>query len=1084
VRSSLLIRRWRPWLFLVDKAGRLFHAATSEGRWLAFGVFILAAATVITQFWPIAHFWLIPSTFGLALFVVWAWKARATMVIEDFADHTPTGTAAVGAAALLSIELGRIHDLFRVVDERNTLPTAVGEGTPIEAAVKVDDPSEILKSSVTPETKLEVGPIAIPIGMGMIVLGRLVQGPRLRAELHERDRELVLSAQLSGLRRSPSWRIVRKLESSTASSRIAALHDMIPELACRMFTNLGVQRKVKWRAMRAFTDALEIYRRCLRTPQDRAVKLLEAQQHLVKALSEDEDFVLVYYNLGVVFSELSRIAGRAGRNTVSKRHRNKAEASFSKAVEQDPGRWEPYYALGRIQFEHDAPDAPQLARALCERVIDLLPGRRDGLVAKAKAHDLIGHTYKDVPEKAIVHRRIAARLALRALRNELATRRSDGSEEDAVPTRCDLAANCLANLAEDEARRPHGPAPDEDADAKAWERWRRRADYRRIVALLELAQRLTSKDAKLHFQLGRLAADWHDYDRALQELNTATRIDPDRVLFWAQLARVQQLRGDKEAAEAACARAVDEADIAALEAEEKTALDDVIATYETLGKTDAADRLRQQQAFAEGELYRRLRRGTEDPPPRKGKPTEEEVAVAKGELVSHLRERRRWEAAHLAFVLGRHMLLEGDPGFARRRFRSAIRHFGEPSAEVTRYNLHAYLARALTNQWLLANGAIDQTHKLQEALLEAEQAVSRNPLSSFAHAALGHVCNGAGDLEGARTAWKEALLWNPDDPWLHWELGFCNWRLAWEISKPKERREVLERARDYLEEAAILFPNEHFDDRIRIHYWLARLYEELGEFEQVIPHLRMVQRSPSMHALADYLVAEAYRRLRNFHEAEYLYKKVIETPDANSHGVEGRDVIDPWPTVALRAAARCGLAMSNIERQGDLDEATTQLGEVEKEFGDGMPAAAGCEERVDDKGPIRVREVRAYCAHANGRWLLADDKPDQAIAALRRSAKLRPDAEVYLDLAAACWARAAAVDDAERLALLERSRFYCDLVKALDLRLLFAMRLAQLLAKLDPPSEPSAPAAGPTATFPIEELVDALYKAAARTTAT
>jgi hypothetical protein len=167
---------------------------------------------------------------------------------------------------------------------------------------------------VTPETKLEVGPIAIPIGMGMIVLGRLVQGPRLRAELHERDGELVLSAQLSGLRRSPSWRIRRKLESPTTSSRIAALHDMIPELACRMFTNLGVQRKVKWRAMQAFTEGLEIYRRCLRTPQDRAVKLIEAQQHFVQALAEDEDFVLVYYNLGVVFSELSRIAGRAGQD--------------------------------------------------------------------------------------------------------------------------------------------------------------------------------------------------------------------------------------------------------------------------------------------------------------------------------------------------------------------------------------------------------------------------------------------------------------------------------------------------------------------------------------------------------------------------------------------------------------------------------------------------------------------------------------------------------------------------------------------------------------------------------------------------
>ena len=1080
MRSALLIRRWRPWLFLVDKAGRLFHTATSEGRWLAFGVAIVAAATVTTQFWPIPHFWLIPSAFGLALLVVWAWKARATMVIEDFADHTPTRTAAVGAAALLSIELGRIHDLFRVVDERNTLPTVVGEGTPIEAAVKVDDPSEILKSSVTPETKLEVGPIAIPIGMGMIVLGRLVQGPRLRAELHERDRQLVLSAQLSGLRRSPSWRIVRKLESSTSSSRIAALHDMIPELACRMFTNLGVQRKVKWRAMKAFTDALEIYRRCLRTPQDRAVKLIEAQQHLVKALAEDEDFVLVYYNLGVVFSELSRIAARAGRDEVSNRHREKAEAAFRKAVEQDSGRWEPYYALGLIKFDPEAPETPELARALCERVIDLLPGRRDGLVAKAKAHDLIGHTHKNEPEKAIAHRRIAARLALRALRNELVGRRSDGSEEDAVPTRRDLAANCLANLAEDEARRPHKLLPAKGANAETWLWWRRSARYGRIVALLELAQRLTSKDAKLHYQLGRLATDWHDYDRALQELSIATRIDPDRALFWAQLARVQQLRGDTTGAVTSCARAAEEADVAALDREETTALDVVISTYLALGRTDLAERLQQKRAFARGELFRRLRRRTEDPPPREGKPTKADVAAAKEALQGREDEGRKWEAAHLAFVLGRYELLHGEPARAERRFRTAIGHFGDLSAEVTRYNLRAYLARALTNQWLAARGGIDETEKLREALLEAEAAVSRNPLSSFAHAALGHVCNGAGDLEGARTAWKEALLWNPDDPWLHWELGFCSWRLAWEVSKPNDRRRVLETAKAYLEQAAILFPNERFDDRIRIHYWLARLYEELGEFEQVIPHLRMVQRSPSMHALADYLVAEAYRRLRNFNEAEPLYQEVVDTPDRNGGDVEGRDVLDPWPTVALRAAARCGLAMSNIERQGDLDEAKTQLKAVEDALADGKTGATALEQRVSDKGPVRVREVRAYHAHANGRWLLAKENPDDAIVALSRSATLRPDAEVYLDLAAACWASASAGDDAKRPGLLERSRFYCDLVKALDLRLLFEARLAQVLAKLDQPSEPAVTATAPTAAFPIEELVEAIYKAAAQ----
>lgn len=102
----MLIRRWRPWLYVLDKVGRFIHATTSEGRWLAFGILpVLATATVVTQFWPIPHFWLIPAGFGLSLLVVWGLKARSTMVIEDFVDHTPSRSVAVGAAALLSIEL-------------------------------------------------------------------------------------------------------------------------------------------------------------------------------------------------------------------------------------------------------------------------------------------------------------------------------------------------------------------------------------------------------------------------------------------------------------------------------------------------------------------------------------------------------------------------------------------------------------------------------------------------------------------------------------------------------------------------------------------------------------------------------------------------------------------------------------------------------------------------------------------------------------------------------------------------------------------------------------------------------------------
>src|SRR5262249_36165741 len=296
-----VIRLWHPRLRLLEAAGRMYHWATSEGRPALFGLIVVAAAIVVDQFWPIQHFWLIPTIVLAGMFVYWAWKARGSIVIEDFADHTKDKGGGVGAATLVAMELARIRDVFRIVDERNTLPTAVGEGEPLQAAVKVDDLSEVLRRSVTPETRLTIGSLEIPIGTGMMLLARIVQGPRLRCHLHENGSRLLMTAQLTGLRRTPAWRLERELTELTREERVRAVHEMIPELASRLFTSVGLERKVKWRAMWHFTSALRLYRSCLRTPANRAVRLLETRQRFVSALAEDEDFVLVYYNLGVVY---------------------------------------------------------------------------------------------------------------------------------------------------------------------------------------------------------------------------------------------------------------------------------------------------------------------------------------------------------------------------------------------------------------------------------------------------------------------------------------------------------------------------------------------------------------------------------------------------------------------------------------------------------------------------------------------------------------------------------------------------------------------------------------------------------------
>jgi len=1035
VRSALLIRLWGVQLKAAIWLARAFHWATSEGRPAAGGLILLGGTLVISQFTSIPHVWLLPILLLVLLFVVWALRARLSIVIEDFSDHTARTNAANGAAKLLSVELAKMSDVFRVVDERNALPTAVGEGTPLEAAIRVDSLSDVIRNSVTADTKISFAGIEIPVGTGMMLLGRIVQGPRLRCQLHEIGDRLILSAQISGLRHSPSWRLEHAIDSSSPESRDAATHEMIPELATRMFTNLGLRRKVKWRAVRSFLKGLETYRSCLRTPRDRAVKLLDARRYLVEALAEDEDFVLVYYNLGVVYNELARIAGLAGRAEVAKRHRDAAEAAFERAVQQDPARWEPYYALARLHYERDEMEQ---ARELCERVIELPRGAR---LEKVKARDLIGLTYQSPSPERLTSGRKASKLVLRALRSTALRRRTAGTEEDQLPTVSDLAANCLANLAEEEASRE--PRLGGRGSRFGWFGQSERR-FRRIAHLYRLAQSLTDKDANLHYKLGSIASRWGKHGLAIDELRAAARTEPERGLFWAALAYAYALRGrvgDEHQATAAAQRALGVIDMLRTRDEERAAIDLVHKTYRKLGDERRLDRLVERTRF--GEEIEQFKK-----------------ALAKGEtqpvdasIGQHVANERHWEAGHLNALLGRHHLTRVNEGMfakaAEVQLRAAISRLRSDQRDLARSDVYVYLARALVLQG-----------RKDKALKAAEQAVSLAPLSSFAHAELGRIFNAVGDLESARSAWSDALLWDPSDPDLQWELGFCNWRLAREATDREKRQVALKEAERYLTQASRLFANERFGERVRIHYWLARLYDELGQFDKVIPNLRMVQTAGRMSAVADLLVAQAYRRGGNFNSAQTLFLRVIQDVDSKI-GHNGKDIVvgetevlEAWPLTLVRAEARCALAMAHAERNGDPEAARAALEPVAKSLADGAfsPYASAYPERLD--------ELSAHYHRAEGLIHLRRDDLPGAIEELNKSITFQSDAEVYLDLAETYWLMAIEAPDPKRRALLSRSQSFCNLVRATDVRGLCTARLEKLAARLQADSQVAEPTRG------------------------
>jgi len=1032
MRSALLIRLWGVQLRAAAWLARAFHWTTSEGRPAAAGLILLGATLIISQFASVPHVWIIPILLLVLLCVVWALRARLSIVIEDFADHTPGKTAAaVGAAKLLSVALAEMSEVFRVVDERNALPTTVGEGTPLEAAIRVDSLSEVIRNSVTADTKISFAGIEIPVGTGMMLFGRIVQGPRLRAQLHETGGRLILSAQISGLRHSPSWRLEQAIDPSTAESRDEATHEMIPQLATRMFTSLGLRRKVKWEAMDLFLKGLNTYRSCLRTPRDRAVKLLAARRDLEKALSEDEDFVLVYYNLGVVYNELSRIAGLAQREGVAKRHRDAAEKAFEMAVQQDPARWEPYYALARIHYEqalawpqYEQQEMEQ-ARELCERVVELPRGAR---LEKVKAHDLIRLTHDKSSSEALASGREASKLVLRALRGTTLKRRKVGTEQDQLPTVSDLAANCLSNLAEAEASNP----PDLGVRrSRFWRFGRSGRRFQRVLRLYLLAQKLTDKDAILHYRLGSIASDWGKHELAIEELKAATRIAPERGLYWASLGLAyarRSSRADEDRAMAAVERAL--AGIDMLRAlDEREAINVVRETYLRLGKTTERRRLAEQIRFSKE--IRIL----------DGQLSEGDERSVENSIGRYAATNRNWEVGQLNALLGRHYLIDGnDPILARaaeKRLRAAIDKLESDHQDLTLSKIYADLARALVLQ-----------DRKDDALKAAEEAVSRAPLSSPAHAGKGRILSSVGDLEAARDAWEDALLWSSSDPDLQWELGYCNWRLAQEATDRDKRQLALEQARRYLTQASVLFANERFDERVRIHYWLGRIYAELGDFASVIPSLRMVQAPGRMKPVADLLVAQAYRRGGNFNAAQTLFRGVIRRVDAQLDGggtdtVVGQEVLDAWPLRLVRAEAQCALAIAQAERSGDPQAARDVIAPVGKALG--RDAFSPYESIY----PARLDELRAHFHYAEGLLRLQQNDAPEAVEAFNRSIAYQSDPEVYLKLAEAYWMRAIEARDPTRRALLTRSQSYCSLVEATDLRGLCTRPLERLVARLD-----------------------------------
>jgi len=345
----------------------LYGDLVIEGGLAAEGPFNWALALVLTT---LSRQWELILTLWLLFEIVrYLWGASQRLIIKEVVDYTgdfgqssnpnkdekeakPQADQANRLADLLIVYLNRIGELYQVVGEERAIYTACGAGKPLDATIKTEDISEILKETAS---DINVGQVKLPTKAVATVLGSLMRGPRIIISLHKKDGEegeegrYFLTASMTGRDLSHSWRVdsaepLRKADETKGwhdenSEKVRSLEDMIEELAHRIFASLTYQKTdklLRWKASYKFSQGLRAYRDALVSTKTRHYNLKMAENWFTETLEEANDFALAYYNLGVVYTEVGQYEA--------------AENAFLRAIRNNRLRKEAYYAQAMSLF--------------------------------------------------------------------------------------------------------------------------------------------------------------------------------------------------------------------------------------------------------------------------------------------------------------------------------------------------------------------------------------------------------------------------------------------------------------------------------------------------------------------------------------------------------------------------------------------------------------------------------------------------------------------------------------------------------------------------------------------------------------
>jgi tetratricopeptide (TPR) repeat protein len=1086
------------------------YRAVPLGAWLAASAVALAGAQLLVNKTPDLGVWSwmgvgnpeihvfsltgVLVAFAIVVSVRWLSQARTRVVVDDFIDFTTNdGTAVSGLATLLATELSRLRLLYSSINETLAVPVAVGvhsalaPGRDAEAGafltVRADDLSDMLQGAVASEAKVQVGPVGIPIGDIAAIFGRLLRGPRVVGSVHrtESGGGPTLTAQIVGARQRNTWRVDRShLSAPTPEDDKAFLDQMVRELAIEMFTDLTMQGAVRWRAIRIFTEYLRDYRRSMRTPKTRSRFLKDAEEKLLEAIAEDEQFDFAYYNLGVIYSQLALTELNTARHWDVKPalttnpealHDSRMQAAtvaFTRAIERNRDRWEAYYALAVHQMtsvkrgyenggttlkDGDKAALREVVR-LCDRVVETQPDN-------AEAHDLRGMAIwylvktgnsTDIDGSIASHRR-AVKLAWSNLcREERLARKCPPTSETALPKREENATAALHNLAVAYGLKAQ------------LHRAGRVLNYRRADILFRLAIKLAppGSAARLHSQRARLLrrranaessssrSRRRKLSQACDAYREAARREPDHPLYLAQLARAHaetatNLNDAEPCIELACTSALESlASVwrralaaTASQADQrltKWTFNALAEAYDALAGSEGEDADRKRMRARARRLRQMDRLG--------GKLEPRVLATAKGRAKARRMFRaakgvkhpgrswassRIWETEQIGVALARaYTAAGGDDSYG-----AAVKVLDGLMKVAGKRRPGAVQAHELEIR--KANG-LRRKGEAAKALEWAGRGLMRDPLSQRGRAELAEIHMALWQYDEALKAWEHTQWLKPNDPFVHFKLGLCHW---WHAQGCRDQADAMAsraKAAELMDQSHQLFSREDVTGRSWLRLWRGRLALERGLYDEAIMHLRSARSYHGRAPVARTFLGEAYLRSNEFELAWAEFDAALKESRAARKADPG-NVPDPldhgWGDSLSRAnlRVRCyrGKAAALVEA-GHTGKARRQIDTALR----AVKLIESGEEEARAEALCRVVQAHALIAGADGDKDPATTlvKADESLA---RAIALDPTALAYYDrvrIRELNWQHT--LNPIERRGLLDQVRQFKDQIDRLD----------------------------------------------------